>query len=274
MGFDAYQMVTDKIVAMLEQGIIPWEQPWGCSAMAWSGTSGKAYSFLNQLLLADPGKKYKSMRELTDDIRGEYVTFKQAQERGGSVKKGEHGKKVVFFKMMEKKDEAGEVVERWPMLKAYTVFRIDQCEGLEQKYNKDNDVALNVTAEEVAKDYIDREGITYEMGGNEAYYRPSEDKVVTPKPEQFKSAEEYYSTLFHELTHSTGHEKRLNRITKNAAFGSEDYSATLGMENHKTLKNSAAYIQNWLMALKNDKKMVVVAAGRAEKAIKMVLGAE
>lgn len=284
--FDAYEMVTDKIIAMLEQGIIPWEQPWGCSAMAWSGNSGKAYSFLNQLLLADPGKKYKSMQELTDDIRGEYVTFKQAQERGGSVKKGEHGKKVVFFKMMEKKNDDGEVVERWPMLKAYTVFRIDQCEGLEQKYNKDNDVELNVTAEEVAQGYIDREGITYEMGGNSAYYRPSEDKVVTPKPEQFKSAEEYYCTLFHELTHSTGHEKRLNRITKNAAFGSEDYSteelvaeigsasilATLGMENHKTLKNSAAYIQNWLMALRNDKKMVVVAAGRAEKAIKMVLG--
>lgn len=284
--FDSYEMVTGKVIEMLENGIIPREQPWGCSAMAWSGSTGKAYSFINQILLADPDKRYKSMQELADDIRGEYVTFKRAQERGGSVKKGEHGKKVVFFKMMEKKNDDGEVVERYPLLRAYTVFRIDQCEGLEQKYNKDNDVELNATAEEVAQGYIDREGITYEMGGNEAYYRPSEDKVVTPKPEQFKSAEAYYSTLFHELTHSTGHENRLNRISKKAAFGSEDYSteelvaeigsasilATLGMENHKTLKNSAAYIQSWLKALKNDKKMIVTAAGRAEKAIKMILG--
>lgn len=286
MGFDAYQMVTDKIVAMLEQGVIPWEQPWGRSAMAWSGASGKPYSLLNQFLLADPDKHYKSVKEFADDIRGEYVTFKQAQERGGSVKKGEHGKKVVFFKMMEKKDEDGEVVERWPMLRAYTVFRIDQCEGLEQKYNKENDVELNVTAEDVARGYLEREGIEYEMFGDEAYYSPTLDKVVTPKPEQFKSSEEYYGTLFHELTHSTGHEKRLNRIVKRAAFGGEDYSteelvaeigsasilATLGMENRKTLKNSAAYIQSWLKALRNDKKMVVVAAGRAEKAIKMILG--
>lgn len=284
--FDAYQMVTDKIVAMLEQGVIPWEQPWGCSAMAWSGASGKPYSLLNQFLLADPDKHYKSVKEFADDIRGEYVTFKQAQERGGSVKKGEHGKKVVFFKMMEKKDEDGEVVERWPMLKAYTVFRIDQCEGLEQKYNLEHEVALDATAEDVARGYLEREGIEYEMFGDEAYYSPTLDKVVTPRPEQFKSSEEYYGTLFHELTHSTGHEKRLNRIAKRAAFGGEDYSteelvaeigsasilATLGMENKKTLKNSAAYIQSWLKALKNDKKMIVTAAGRAEKAIKMILG--
>ena len=112
--------------------------------------------------------------------------------------------------------------------------------------------------------------------------------LLLPLPEQFKNNSEYYSTLFHELTHSTGHPKRLNRIVKTASFGSDDYSAeelvaeigsasimaTLGIENDLTFRNSTAYIQNWLKALKNDKKLIVTASSKAEKAIKRILGIE
>ncbi|MBR3379284.1 MAG: hypothetical protein IKG72_04010 [Bacillus sp. (in: Bacteria)] len=134
---------------------------------------------------------------------------------------------------------------------------------------------------------MEREGVTLKVvHGDKACYSPTTDTVTMPMPEQFKNNEEYYSTLFHELTHSTGHQKRLNRITKNAAFGDESYSAeelvaeigsasilaTLGIENDKTIRNSTAYIQNWLKALRNDKHLIITASARAEKAIKLILG--
>lgn len=299
MKFDAYQMVTDRICAMLEQGLKPWAQPWSNAvACAWSGNNGRVYSLLNQMLLADPEKKYKTLAELFEDIRGEWITFKQAQERGGCVRKGEKGRKVVFFKMLEKPtgkvDEYGEEkVDQIPYLTVYTVFKVSQCDGIEQKYHLDGDKLFDFTAndcaEEIANDYIQREGITYEkVRGDRAFYSPMEDRVVTPLPEQFHEVSEYYSTLYHELTHSTGHAKRLNRLDKCAAFGSETYSteelvaeigsaslmATLGIETESSFAMNAAYIKNWLSALRNDKKMIVVAASRAEKAVRMILGIE
>lgn len=291
--FDAYQMVTDKICGLLEQGLKPWAKPWTSAvACAWSGDDGHVYSLLNQMLLADPEKKYKSMDELLADIRGEWVTFKGAIARGGHVRAGEHGRKVVFFQMMEKKKEKEEdETKMFPFLMVYTVFKVSQCEGLEQKYHvgddKLYDFAENKTAEDVAGEYIQREGIKYNpVRGDRAYYSPALDTVVTPLKEQFADNGEYYSTLFHELTHSTGHESRLNRLSKCAAFGSEVYSAeelvaeigsasimaTLGIESDSTLTASAAYIKNWLHALRNDKRMIVTAANKAEKAVKMILG--
>lgn len=296
MKFDAYQMVTDRICELLGQGLKPWAQPWSSAvSCAWSGNDGRVYTLLNQMLLADPAKKYQTMSDLLDDIRGEWVTYNQAQARGGQVRKGEKGRKVVFFKVLDKPtgkfDENGnEKHETIPFLNVYTVFHVRQCDGIEQKYHLNDDKLFDFTAddsaEDVAAEYIAREGITYlKEKGNRAYYRPFDDTVVTPLPEQFKDNGEYYSTLYHELTHSTGHEKRLNRITKSAAFGEEEYSteelvaeigsaslmATLGIETDSTLHMSAAYIKNWLKALKNDKRMIVVAASRAEKAVKMIL---
>ena len=247
MKFDAYQMATDRICELLEKGIRPWEKPW-ISVMdcAWSGTSGRPYSFLNQWLLADP--KSKTYEEMMQSIRGEWVTFDQAKKRGGHVKSGEKGRKVVFFTTLEvEKDDEKKTI---PYLTAYTVFKISQCEGIEQKFHVDGnekyDFLADRDADGIAYDYINREGITYTpTHGNAAYYRPSEDIVVTPLPEQFANSAEYYSTLFHELTHSTGHEKRLNRVMTTAAFGNNEYSqeelvaeigsasicATLGIEN-------------------------------------------
>lgn len=294
--FDAYQMVTDRICALLEQGIKPWAQPWSsAAACAWSGSDGRVYSLINQMMLADPEKHYKTIEDLFADIRGEWVTFNQAKERGGCVRKGEKGRKVVFFKMMEKtKQDANgdECKEVFPVLKWYTVFKVTQCDGLTAKFHQDdqpNEFVANYTAEQVANDYLQREHIALNLvKGDRAYYKPATDSITIPLPEQFADSNEYYSTLFHEMTHSTGHENRLNRLSKVAAFGNEDYSteelvaeigsasimATLGLETDSTLNNSAAYIKGWLKALKNDKRMIVVASARAEKAVKMILNVQ
>lgn len=292
MKFDAYQMVTDRICELMEQGFIPWDKPWAMAkTSAWSGHDGHIYSMVNQFLLADPEKKYADWDDLTKDIAGEWVTFKQAVDRGGMVRKGEKGRKIVFFTMLPEKDNGGNETKKvFPYLKWTTVFKVEQCDGIEQKFHKDTDCLYSFnkdqTADEVALDYINREKITLNIKkSNNACYSPSSDTVTMPLPEQFEDSAEYYSTLFHELTHSTGHPKRLNRLVKAAAFGDNDYSAeelvaeigsasiiyTLGIENKRTFKNSAAYIQNWLKALKNDKKLIVTASGRAEKAIKMIL---
>ncbi len=292
--FDAYQMATDRITALLEQGVKPWAQPWVCSLnCAWSGSTGKPYSLLNQMLLIDP--HIHNLEEAMADVRGEWVTYKQAQQRGGHVKAGEKGRKVVFYSPMEITEEVDgqEVKKTIPYLTAYTVFKVTQCEGLTQKYHNEDTPAFafkgDAGAQEVADGYLLRSGVKYApVRGSQAYYRPSTDTVVTPLPEQFEQPAEYYSTLFHELTHSTGHPSRLNRLDSTAAFGNEVYSleelvaeigsasllATIGVETPDSLNNSAAYIGNWLKALKNDKRMIVRAAGRAEKAVRLILGLE
>lgn len=290
--FDAYQMVTDRICALLEQGIKPWAKPWASAkTCAWSGNNGRAYSLLNQMLLAEPGKRYNSMDELLADIRGEWLTYKQAKARGGCVRQGEHGRKIVFFKpICVKSGENDEDETTIPFLTVYTVFHVRQCDGLSQKFHLDGDKLYDftedATAETVAREYIRREGITYNpVHGDRAYYSPALDTVVTPLPEQFSDSAEYYATLFHELTHSTGHKSRLDRLDKCAAFGDDVYSAeelvaeigsaslmaTLGLESEATLGASAAYCGHWLTALRNDKRMIVKAASRAEKAVKMIL---
>lgn len=296
--FDAYQMVTDKICALLESGLIPWVKPWSSAVNgAWSRSTGSMYSLLNQWLLADPNKKYKTMDEILNDVSGEWLTFEQAQQLGGHVKKGEKGRKVVFFKIWEKEtdeldDDGNKKVKKFPVLRAYTVFKISQCEGIEQKHHTNTETTYTFTADqtadEILNNYVNREGITLSIvKGDRAYYSPVLDTIVLPKQEQFKNSKEWYSTAFHEATHSTGHESRLNRFndSKVAAFGDESYSteelvaeigsasilATLGIDTEGTLRNSAAYIQSWLKALKNDKKMIVVAASRAEKAIRRIL---
>lgn len=294
--FDAYQMVTDRITALLEQGLIPWARPWSSvAACAWSHNDGRQYSLINQMLLADPNKKYSSMAELLKDVTGEWITFEQAKKEGGHVKKGAKGRPVVFFKVYEKKteetDENGEqVTQKFPVLKRFTVFRVADCEGIKQRYNNEetsNVIPADATADSIAADYVHRFGITCnEVKSNRAYYSPAIDTVVVPLRSQFSSSAEFYSTLYHELTHSTGHKDRLNRLTKTAAFGNGEYSteeltaeigaasilATLGIETAESFRNSVGYIQGWLKALKDDKKMIVVAAARAEKAIRLILG--
>lgn len=295
--FDLFQAVTDRIIAQLEGGQIPWHKPWinvGSNAeLAVSYTTGKPYSLLNQMLLGEPG---------------EYITFKQCTERGGKVKPGEKSRMVVFWKMLskDKLDESGNPVmgkdgkvrkEMIPLLQYYNVFHIRQCEGIAPKHSKPDvvrpeipePIQPNDMAEEIIAGYVSRSGVTLTFHpGNRAYYQPSTDMVVLPVREQFKESAEFYSTAFHELTHSTGHAKRLNRLDKKASFGSTEYSKEelvaeigasalvnhTGLETEASFQNNAAYVQSWLKALKNDKRMIVSASGKAEKAVNMILGTE
>lgn len=278
-GKNVYDMVTERIIAELEKGSIPWEKPWtGVRSGAYNRVSKKAYSLLNQMLLKHTG---------------EYATFKQWTDLGGHIKKGEKSEMVVFWKIFEKEEtnsDTGEKeVQKIPMLRYYNVFHISQVEGVEPLAIPFRDVEPIEEADKVIADYVARENIEFtECASNEAYYSPSKDCVVVPMKEQYKLINEYYSTTFHELTHSTGHKNRLDRLKsgQNAAFGSENYSKEelvaeigsasimnlLGIETKKTFRNSAAYIQNWLQVLKNDSKFIVSAAGRAEKAVNYIMG--
>lgn len=276
---NVYEMVTERIIAELEKGIIPWEKPWtGVRSGAYNRVSKKAYSLLNQMLLKHTG---------------EYATFKQWTDLGGHIKKGEKSEIVVFWKIFEKEEtnpDTGEKeVQKIPMLRYYNVFHISQVEGVEPLTIPFREVEPIETADKVIADYVTREHIEFtECASNEAYYSPSRDCVVVPMKEQYKLINEYYSTTFHELTHSTGHKNRLDRLQTGAvaAFGSENYSKEelvaeigsasimnlLGIETKKTFRNSAAYIQNWLQVLKNDSKFIVSAAGKAEKAVNYIMG--
>ncbi len=277
MAFDIYAAVTDRIIQQMEQGIIPWQKPWGgITGNAYSGSTGKPYSLLNQMLLNRPGA---------------YYTFNQIQKMGGNVRRGEKSSIVVFWKQIpvkEQDSQTGEIKSSVvPMLRYYNVFHADQCEGITEPPAAPKSIQTNPEAESIITDYIDRSGVTLlHRISDEAYYSPSGDRVVLPMAEQFNSMAEYYSTAFHELAHSTGHRSRLNRLRATAHFGNESYSkeelvaeitaAALmnhtGLETKGTFQNSAAYIQSWLSALRNDKRLIVAASGAASKAFDYIVG--
>lgn len=214
------------------------------------------------------------------------------------MKAGEKSRFVVFWKWLDKietvENEDGEQeqkIKRIPYLTSYAVFHVDQTEGIEKKFNNEpvryeHDTLEN--AEAVIANYVSREGLTLKIeNGERAFYRPSQDLVQVPELAQYKIAEEYYSTLFHELTHSTGHAKRLNRegVSGFHYFGDENYSKEeliaeigsaficqmLGISCDKAFENSVAYIRGWLKALKNDKKLIVAAAAKAEQAVDFIM---
>lgn len=294
---DVYQMVTDRIIAQMEQGIVPWRKPWTTRGTAnpeeaaISHESGKPYSLLNQFLVGRPG---------------EYLTFGQIQKAGGRIKKGEKSRFIVFWRRLvvgndgtpegadDGEDTAGRKVI--PYLKYYNVWHIDQCEGIAPRWTKAVEEAEagapdpEAAAEAVVEGYLaqpSHPNLVVRLS-DKAYYQPMTDTVVVPKMCQYRSAAEYYSTLFHELGHSTGHKDRLNRkgITEGGFFGSHEYSkeelvaeitaamllSQCGIEVEGTFNNSVSYLQSWIRALQNDKKMIVWAAGKAEAATKWILG--
>ena len=171
------------------------------------------------------------------------------------------------------------------------MFHIDQCEGVTAKHTHEvrfpDGAETLEAAQEVIYDYLSREGVKLTHSeGDRAFYRPATDEVVLPIRKQFVSTAEYYSTVFHELTHSTGHPSRLNRLNRPSFFGTEDYSKEelvaeigaaalvnhVGLETDHSFRNSTAYVQNWLQVLKDDKCFIVSAAGKAEKAVNLILG--
>ena len=277
MAIDIYGTITDHIITALEQGTIPWRKPWtGIGPGCISYSTGKPYSLLNHLLLGG--------------VSGEYITFNQAIAAGGHVRKGEKSHTVVFWKPIEKENPDTGEKERHFILRYYNVFHLDQCEGIDPRWaisvKQASDLQPDQKADQVIQDYVARSGVRLSITASaSAYYNPSEDQVVVPELSQYEHLEEFYSTTFHELTHSTGHVSRLNRITESAAFGSETYSAEelvaelgsaflvnhVGLETVQSFNNSAAYIAGWLSVLKNDKRLIVTAAGKAEKAVRYIL---
>lgn len=283
-----YQMVTDKIVEMMSKGIIPWHKPWSLAGseeeVAINYVTRRPYSLVNQWLLMEPG---------------EYLTFKQITALGGKVKKGAKSQFVVFFTHVPYKrvnEKTGEEEEKtYPYLKYYNVFHIKNTEGIESKINARpeadiKDVPMCAEADSAIDLYVkSQNGLTFQNDkpSDGAYYSPSEDKVVVPMAGQYVDIAEYYSTTFHELTHSTMTESRLNRKQPGVSFfGSTNYSreelvaeigaamccSNFNLDLKKAFRNSVAYIQDWAKNLKDDPKAIVVAAGKAEKAARFILG--
>ena len=282
MSTSVNEIVTNRIIEELEKGNIPWQRPWSTAGRyAMSHSTRKPYSLLNQMLLRP----------------GEYLTFEECKREGGKVKKGEKGNFVVSWakiKKVETDEEGNERTTIIPRLKYYYVFEVSQCEGIERNCTEEPKTYGNTpveSAENIITSYLERETVTFTAKeSNRAYYSPSEDTVIVPDLKYFEAVEEYYSTSFHELTHSTMHPDRCNRAEerkgKKVAFGSEEYSkeelvaeigaATLvnmiGLESDKSFKNSVSYIQSWIGKLKNDINLIVSASSRAEKAVNYILG--
>ncbi|HTH42863.1 MAG TPA: zincin-like metallopeptidase domain-containing protein [Terracidiphilus sp.] len=278
---DVYQTVTDRIIASLEAGRIPWKQTWKADAslnVPSNFVSKKSYRGINIWLLMC--SEYPS---------NQWLTYKQAQQIGAQVRKGEKGSQIVFWKFGDEKDEDTGKRSSWAMMRQYTVFNIAQCDGIPQilPFEAPNTFEPIEAAELAARTYLESGNApTLVHEGDRAFYRPSADSVTMPAPSSFFSPEAYYSTLFHELGHSTMHPARCDR--KEAAanhFGDHLYSkeelvaeftaafmcAHAGISNAALETNTVAYIQSWLSKLRNDKKLAVSAAQKAQKAADFML---
>lgn len=274
----AYEIITERILQKLAEGVIPWRKPWaGANGMPKNTISRKEYRGVNVFLLHMQG--YASLY---------WLTFRQARQLGGSVKEGAKGSPVIFWNWRTVKGKEGEDEEKQiPLLRYYTVFNVEQCEDLKLDIESpavNPDFNPIAEAEKIVHGMLHRPEVTHHEA--QAYYSPARDTVNMPKPNLFKEEAGYYSTLFHELVHSTGHGSRLNREAeqKNHAFGSRDYSkeeliaemgasflcGAAGIEN-ATLDNSAAYIAGWLKKLQDDKQMVIFAAAKAQRAADYIL---
>ncbi|HVB56866.1 MAG TPA: zincin-like metallopeptidase domain-containing protein, partial [Candidatus Acidoferrales bacterium] len=271
----SYEVSTAQIIKQLESGVIPWRKPW-TSRLPMNLKSQKEYRGINVFLLASQG--YASPY---------WLTYKQAASIGGNVKKGEHGTKVCFWKIGEySKDnpDTGEAQNhKSVLLRHYTVFNVLQCENLPD-FGTGRVVNPIADCESVVSAMPNAPKI---IPSDAAWYRPSTDTIGIPPINTFHGSAGYYSTLFHEFAHSTGHASRVGRegIENLNAFGSESYSkeelvAELGAAmlcgvtgiEKSTLENSAAYIATWIKRLKDDSKLIISAASQAQKAADYILG--
>jgi antirestriction protein ArdC len=277
--FDLYQVVTDQIIEAMERGVCPWKQPWKAIGGTPRNIHGRRYRGINAFLLA----MQSALSNWTHPV---FLTFNQAKELGGTVHKGERSSLVVFFKVMVPREyadnpQACPADERKWLLRYYRVFNVAQVDGLPPQ-------ALPVIPESDLSPIEECEAIVAGMpqrpvireSGQGAYYIPATDEVFMPPLRAFVSAETYHSTLFHELSHSTGAESRLARPEAFAGrFGSDPYAkeelvAELGAAflcaragiAPATLEDSAAYLANWLKKLREDKRLIFTAASAAQRA--------
>lgn len=271
---DVAQIVTNQILDALDRGIVPWRKPWK-TELPKNLISGKAYRGINLLLLSL--SPYGSSPY--------YLTYKQVEDLGGHVIAGSRGFRIVYWRIMEHVSPQGELTEI-PLLKYYVVFNLEQVRGIpESKLPKSETISINPIqeCEHVVNRMEQRPQI---INASQAYYNRSSDQIGMPPRGLFASQEEYYSTLFHELVHSTGHPSRLDREVKHAmAAMGDDYSreelvaelgsAFLCAHTHispSTIQNQASYIAGWLKVLNNDRWFVISASAAANKAVAYILG--
>jgi antirestriction protein ArdC len=280
--FDLYQTVTDQIVAMLDAGVVPWRSPilggggGGTAGHPKNLASRRPYRGINVFLLA-----FTAFERGYDSPN--WLTFNQARELGGTVRKGERSTMVVFFKPYETTDrKTGEAVTV-PLLRYYRLFSVSQCDGiLDPDAVPVPSVAPFRPVERAAAIVDAFEGKPrIEVGGTRAFYRPSTDTVTMPGSARFASAESHAAVLFHELSHAVGHPSRLNRetVASPQPFGSPDYGreeliaemsaaflCSVAGIRPATIDNQASYICGWLKQLRGDKRLVISAAGAAQRA--------
>ena len=274
---DVQEIITNRIIMALENGVTPWKKPWNAASGAPRNYRSKhVYTGVNALLLG-----------MLDYEQAYYLTYKQAQELGGQVRRGEKGMPVVFWKVSKKEDAQGKE-KKVAYLQYSTVFNVAQIDGITWKFPElpSREHTPQQAAEQIIAGYVGGPSITYK--GSEAFYRTSTDSVTMPEASTFHTAEDFYLTTFHELVHSTGHAKRLDRatLTEKASFGSATYakeelvaelgaaflSNTAGLDLSVTENNTASYIESWLQALRNDKTLIISAASQAQKALNHILG--
>ena len=281
MSREIYAQVTASIVSHLEQGVIPWEKPWSAygagNSIPLNAATKRSYSGINVPLLwmTQAACAYAAPR---------FLTFKQALELKGNVKKGERGSRVFFVSTLDRTetDDLGREKDvKIPFLKAYTVFNVEQCENLPDSVFGDA-VAINQDQRnQHAEEFLQATGAEF-VAGSEAYYVPSRDVISMPAFEAFKTSDDFYCTSFHELGHWTGHKARLDRDLKNR-FGSRQYAAEeliaeltsaflcaeFGFDmQHK----NASYISTWIDLLKNDDRAIFTAASQAQQAANHLRG--
>ncbi len=275
---DVYAIVTNRIIELLESGNVPWQKPWADAGVPANLLSKRPYRGINLWLLLSLNYE-----------RNLFLTWDQLKKIGASVKKGEVGHVVIYWKTPPKNEDVvdGEKEKKIPILRYYKVFNVSQCHSLPE----------NLIEPLVAKEHdpiAECEAIISFMPQcppikhkeQLAFYHIEEDYINMPKKKLFKTTEGYYATLFHELVHSSGSEKRLNRktITEMQEFGSEAYSieelvAELGSAYlssftgilNAEIGNKAAYINGWLAKLKNDKRFMVQASGQAQRAVDFII---
>lgn len=281
-NFDVYQAVTDRIIQQLEQGTVPWKKPWTVAGHPQNLVTKRHYTGINAWMLGSAGY-----------AQNYFLTFNQLQERGGSVRKGERGHLAVFWKRMQSEEEHGKegtVVTRKSVLRYYYVFNVAQCDGLPEIVDTPSPMH-SVSPLNTCEAIIEAmpQCPTIKHGKQQAYYDPLKDQINMPKQGNFSSIGAYYCTLFHELVHSTGHSCRLRRkgITEPTEFGTQAYSmeeliaeigacylnSVAGMIDRE-FENSAAYISDWLKALKSDKRLIVIASGHAQRATDFILNVQ
>ncbi|USJ28595.1 ArdC family protein [Ensifer adhaerens] len=273
---DTYQRIADAVIEQLEAGTKPWIRPWrgnSRGSLVPRRVTGEAYRGINVLMLW-LASEFAGYEENT------WLTYRQAQEFGGQVRKGAKGALVVKYGTFAPKEREDDDDRGIPYLKGYTVFNVEQIENLPQEFYRPDEAlpTAQVPHLEAVETFVRNTGAVITYGGTASCFRPTPDDILLPERARFVDEVHLYSTLLHEMTHWSGAKHRLNRDLT-GRFGSESYAveelvaelsasflcADLGVA-HDPQGNTASYLESWLKVLKNDKRAIVSAAAKAQAA--------